>query len=64
MPDENDAQEINDYDFPAECNDAEREARKVVRPLLRDFVGERRGEIAALIKVAEQFIEAGDEACA
>ncbi len=64
MPDENDAREINDYDFPADGNEAERSARKVVRKLLRGFVAERKSEIAALIGVARPFAEAGQVACA
>ena len=64
MPAEDDAREITDYDFPADGNDAERGARKVVRKLLRDFVAERKNEMAALIKLAEVFVEAGQAACA
>ncbi len=64
MPDENDAREINDYDFPADGNEAERGARKVVRKLLRGFVAERKSEIAALIGVARPFAETAQAACA
>jgi hypothetical protein len=64
MPSEDDAREINDYDFRADGNDAERGARKVVRRLLRDFVAERKNEMAELIKIAEPFVEAGQAACA
>ena len=64
MPDENDAREINDYDFPANGNEAERGARKVVRSLSREFVAERKSEIAALIGAARPFAETGQAACA
>jgi len=63
MPNEHDAREINDYDFPADGTDAERQARKVVRGLLREFVAERRGEIKKLVDATEPFLEHGHAAC-
>ena len=61
--DENEAREINDYDFPLGGSDDQRGARKVLRTLLRAFVADRKREIDALADVAESFADAGHEAC-
>jgi len=62
MPNEDDAREINDYDFPADGCEAERAARKVVRKLLREFVAEQRLAIKTLMEVTKLFIDAAETA--